>query len=73
MSNEEIAIQIRQYQRECEEALQGNNANFVLNQIIVENKNKIKALRRQCSHTNENGTFARNRLGRCEYCGATIQ
>ena len=73
MSNEEIAVKIQQYQHECEKALQESGANFALNQIIVENKNKIKALRQQCSHKENDGTLARNVLGKCKYCGATIR
>ena len=73
MSNEEIAVKIQQYQCECEKALQESGANFALNQIIVENKNKIKALRQQCSHKENDGTFARNVFGQCKYCGAKIR
>ena len=73
MSNEEIAAKIQQYQHECEEALHTSGANFALNQTIIENKNKINALRRQCTHMYVDGTFAKQANGRCKYCGAKIQ
>lgn len=73
MSNEEIAAKILECQRECAEALQANGANFTLNVTITENKNKINALRQQCTHMYADGTFAKQGNGRCKYCGAKIQ
>ena len=71
MTNEEIKAKIQQYQRECQQALTESGATFALNRIIVEKKNKIQALRQQCTHINEQGEID-NVLGRCSYCGKKL-
>lgn len=71
MSNTEIQKKIQQYQQECKRAMLESGPNFALNQAIVDAKNKIQALRQQCTHINEQGELA-NEFGRCSYCGKKL-
>lgn len=71
MSNIEIQKKIQQYQQECRQAMLESGPNFALNQAIVDAKNKIQALRQQCTHINEQGELA-NEFGRCSYCGKKL-
>lgn len=72
MSNEEIRAKIEEYQLELQKAILSGYANFELNQEIAKTKDKINALRQQCSHTSMDGKFATPFNGRCPYCGKKI-
>lgn len=71
MSNSEIKAKIAELQAELENTM-ASSFTFELNSAVLDTKNKINALRDQCSHTAEDGNFARPLNGRCPYCGKKV-
>lgn len=70
MTNEEIRATIQQYQRELRGLIE-NQSSFELNTEISTYQNKIKKLRKQCTHldtNHEKQVFN----GRCMFCGEKL-
>lgn len=71
MTNEEIRAKIGEYQNEIRKVMLAGT--FELNTSIEKYKNKINALRDQCTHKNENGAITYMSDGRCPYCSRKVK
>lgn len=70
MTNEEIRATIQQYQIELKNLIE-NQSSFELNTAISTYHNKIKQLRKQCTHLSANHE-KQIFNGRCIYCGEKL-
>ena len=73
MTNEEIRQAIVEQQVIIAQQLEQNVGQFVLNPTILECKNKITELRKQCTHQGENGSLVFTANGSCVYCGKKVR
>jgi hypothetical protein len=73
MTNEEIRQAIVEQQVIIGQQLEQNVGQFVLNPTILECKNKITELRKQCTHQKEDGSVVFTANGCCPYCGKKVR
>lgn len=70
MKNIEIKNAVKTLQEKKKEIL---GHSFELNQEMINIKDQINALQNQCTHMDEDGTFAINQHSRCRYCGKRME
>lgn len=71
MKNIEIKNAIKGLQEKKREIT--DNSFFELNQEMININKQIAEYQRQCTHEDDDGTFAINQHSRCRYCGKRME